>query len=184
MPTARLLAHLGWRGGLLSRYTAFGGIRHFHIIRCFRSCFAHGWSAFLRCVFAREMDWLDGAKLGRSAVIAVSAGAVGGYGSKWRKMSSRRGRRDHRPIRSWYQLKSNRTNDQIVFETSNHSRAQKGLCLVRTDLPWVRRPHFSYRSGTLVLSTWVPHTHFSVIKFLHQRDILFYLVHVHSNCPI
>ena len=53
--------------------------------------------------------------------------------------------------------------------------------LVIMDLPWVQHPYFLYGSGTLILSTRVPHPHFLVIKFLHQRDILFSMVHVHSD---
>ena len=53
--------------------------------------------------------------------------------------------------------------------------------LVRVDLPWVRQPHFSYGSSTLVLSTWVPHPHFLAMKFLHQKEILLSLVHFHSD---
>ena len=52
---------------------------------------------------------------------------------------------------------------------------------LRSDLPLVRHQHFLYGSGTLVLSTRVLHKHFSVMKFLHRRDILFSQVHFHSD---
>ena len=50
-------------------------------------------------------------------------------------------------------------------------------------------PAFLDCSGTLFLSTRVLYLNFLVIIFLHQRDILFYLVYVHSdirykNCKI
>ena len=42
-------------------------------------------------------------------------------------------------------------------------------------------PAFLYGSGTLVLSTKVPHPHFSVITFLHKIDIILSLVYVHRD---
>ena len=54
-------------------------------------------------------------------------------------------------------------------------------CLVRADLLWVWIPLFLYGSDTLVLLTQVPHLHYAVIEFPHQRDNLFSLVPLQSD---
>ena len=63
----------------------------------------------------------------------------------------------------------------------HHSCIFHSYCLVRAYLPWVRHQYLLYGSGTLILLTRVLHPHFLVVQFLHQRDILFCLVHVHRD---
>ena len=63
----------------------------------------------------------------------------------------------------------------------HHSCVCHSYCVVMAYLPWVRHQYLLHSSGTLILLTRVPHPHFLVMKFLHQRHILFCLVHVHSH---